>query len=113
MPDTDTPWYDPNLMPPVSIYIGGKDKLVDGRKLVERFENVERDILVIRIQVDEHYEHIDCLWSMDCIERIGRHVKEDIWATVQVDNVIAPEGCIEEEKGRLYKKDTTGIAKKS
>jgi hypothetical protein len=78
-------------MPPVSLYVGGRDKLVDGRKLIERFEKVEKDILVIRSQVDEDYEHLDCLWSVDCIERIGEKVREDIWFTVAGREFIVPK----------------------
>lgn len=86
-------------MPPISLYVGGNDKLVDGNKLIERFEKVETDVVVIRSQIDEDYEHLDCLWSMDCIERIGEKVKEDIWATTIADDVIVPEGCLKEEQG--------------
>ena len=89
-------------MPPVSLYVGGRDKLVDGQKLIERFETVETEVVVIRSQVDKHYEHLDCLWSMDCVERIGEKVREDIWLTTTADNVVVPEGCHEEEKGKLY-----------
>ena len=90
-------------MPPVSLYVGGKDKLVDGRKLIERFESMERNVKLIRRQIDEEYEHLDCLWSMDCIERIGKNVREDIWFTLGGEAVI-PEGCREEDKGRMASK---------
>ena len=87
-------------MPPMSLYVGGRDKLVDGRKLIKRFEEIERDVNVIRCQVDEDYEHLDCLWSMDCIDRIGSKIKEDIWRTIPIlEDVIVPEGCKPEEKG--------------
>jgi hypothetical protein len=75
------------------------DKLVDGRKLIERFEKVETDVIVLRAQVDEEYEHLDCIWSFDCIERVGKRVRDDIWSTVTENDVIVPEGCQEEEKG--------------
>ena len=86
-------------MPPVSLYVGGMDKLVDGRKLIERFEKVETDVIVLRAQVDEEYEHLDCIWGFDCIERVGKRVRDDIWSTVTANDVIVPEGCQEEEKG--------------
>jgi len=99
LPDTQTPWYDPARMPPVSLFVGGRDKLVDGKKLIERLEKVEKDVVLLRGQVDEEYEHLDCIWSMDCIERVGEKVREDIWRTVLDDDVIVPEGCKEEERG--------------
>src|SRR5271170_2067519 len=88
LPDTEVKWYDAKLMPPISLYVGGRDKLVNGRKLIERFEQVETDVIVMRSQVDEDYEHLDCLWSMDCIERIGEKVKEDIWISTTAEDVI-------------------------
>jgi hypothetical protein len=89
-------------MPPVSLYVGGRDKLVDGRKLIERFKTVEKDVLLIRSQVDEEYEHLDCIWSMDCIERVGKKVREDIWLTVVADDeIVTPEGCRDEDRGKL------------
>jgi hypothetical protein len=97
-------------MPPVSLYIGGQDKLVNGRKLIERLENVE-DVIVLRSQVDEEFEHLDCLWSFDCIERVGKNVRQDIWTTVTVEDVIVPEGCLEADKGvnAKRKEDKNGI----
>jgi hypothetical protein len=98
-------------MPPVSLYIGGKDKLVDGRKLIDRFKDVEREVVLVRAQVDDEYYHLDCLWSMDCIERVGEKVREDIWFTVLAEDVVTPEGCREEDKGKLVKeRDTNNSA---
>jgi hypothetical protein len=99
LPDNREKWYDPGTMPPISLYVGGRDKLVDGRKLIDRFEKAERDIVVIRAQIDEDYEHLDCLWSMDCIDRIGVRVKEDIWLTTLEEDVVIPEGCRKEDQG--------------
>ena len=104
LPLSETPWYDPGLMPPVSLYVGGRDKLVDGHKLIQRFETVEKDVVLLRGQIDEKYEHLDCLWSMDCIERIGNNVREDIWFTAVADDVCTPEGCQSDEKGKLVSK---------
>jgi len=95
-------------MPPVSLYVGGMDKLVDGRKLIERFEKVETDVIVLRGQVDDEYEHLDCIWSFNCIERVGKRVRDDIWSTITTDDVTVPEGCQEEEKG-LNAKDIQDV----
>lgn len=100
LPDTPTTWYDPELMPPVSLYVGGRDRLVDGGKLIERLEQVEH-VEIIRTQVDQDYEHLDCLWAMDCIERIGEKVRQDIWLTTTANNVVVPRGCQETDKGKL------------
>jgi hypothetical protein len=98
-------------MPPVSLFIGGRDKLVDGAKLIERFEKIETEVVVLRGQIDGDYEHLDCLWSFDCIERVGKRIREDIWSTVPVeDDVVVPEGCRKEDKGTNAKRkeDTQG-----
>ena len=101
MPDDEIAWYDANLMPPVSLYVGGKDKLVDGNKLIQRLTSVEKStVKVIRSQIDEDYEHLDCLWSVDCVERIGENVVQDIWSTVPMDSDMrVPLGCHAEDKG--------------
>jgi hypothetical protein len=50
---------------------------------------------------------------MDCIERVGKKVREDIWFTVLADDVVTPEGCQEADKGNLVstrlKVDTNGV----
>jgi len=88
-------------MPPLSLYIGGQDKLVNGQRLVDRFKHIETDVKVIRVQIDKDYEHLDCLWSMDCVDRIGKRVREDIWFTTTAEDIVVPEGCRAEDKGRL------------
>ena len=94
-------------MPPVALYVGGRDKLVDGRKLIEQFEKVETEVLLLRGQVDEEFEHLDCIWALDCIERVAKNVRRDIWMTVPVhEDVFLPEGCLQEEKGLKIKRDT-------
>lgn len=100
-------------MPPVSLYVGGRDKLVDGQKLIKRFEEVETGVILLRTQVDD-YEHVDCIWSMDAIERVGKNVRHDIWVSAEADDVIVPEGCNERDKGSMArKKEDTGVEKAS
>jgi hypothetical protein len=99
--DTEEPWYDPEMMPPVSLFVGGSDKLVDGKKMIDRFAKIEKGVVMIRGQIDEEYEHLDCLWAMDSLERIGERVKGDIWSTTTEEDVVVPEGCRLGDKGRL------------
>jgi len=103
-------WYD-SRMPPISLFIGGRDKLVDGKKLVDRLRDRESHVTLLRAQIDEDYEHLDCIWSLDCIDRVGRNIRMDIWTTVGVDDVITPEGCTNDERGSKVgmEMDTTGI----
>ena len=101
------PWYDARLMPPVALYIGGQDKLVDGKKLIERFERVETRVSLLRGQIDEDFEHLDCIWGFDCIERVAKNVRLDIWDTVPLhEDVVVPEGCLPDDKGSKIETDT-------
>lgn len=86
-------------MPPVSLFIGGRDKLVDGKKLVGRLSEKEEHVMLLRVQVDEDYAHLDCIWSLDCVERVAQNIRVDIWRTVDVEDVVTPEGCVENERG--------------
>jgi hypothetical protein len=96
-------------MPPISLYIGGRDQLVDGGQLVQRLKMVEKGVSVIRSQIDEDYEHLDCIWSMDCIDRIGKHVRDDIWFTISADeDVLVPEACQATEKGKFNRRKHHG-----
>jgi hypothetical protein len=102
-------WYD-HRMPPVSLYIGGRDKLVDGKKLVDRLRDSESHVVLLRAQVDEDYEHLDCIWSLNCVERVAKNIRVDIWKTVETDNVITPEGCLEQERGsKIGQEKDTGL----
>jgi hypothetical protein len=101
----DTRWYD-SRMPPVSLFVGGRDKLVDGRKLIERLREREENVRVLRAQIDDEYEHLDCIWALDSIERVARRIREDIWATCGEGDCVVPEGCEEGERGASIGKDT-------
>jgi hypothetical protein len=83
------------------LYVAGLDRLVDGRKLGDRLANVEKGVLVVSKYVDHDYDHIDCLWSMDSIERVGKKIVEDIWFTTQDKDVLVPTGCRLEDKGKF------------
>ena len=100
----DTRWYD-SRMPPVSLFIGGRDKLVDGRKLAARLKERE-NVSVLRAQIDDEYEHLDCIWALDSIERVARRVRKDIWATCGEGDFVVPEGCGEHERGASIGQDT-------
>ncbi|KAL5050637.1 hypothetical protein BDW71DRAFT_172862 [Aspergillus fruticulosus] len=77
-----TAWYGPQS-PPLALWIGGSDQLVDGRKLLHRFESGrEPHVRVVHAKVIEEYEHLDVLWAMDMIEQVGREVRQVLWETM-------------------------------
>ncbi|KAL4780411.1 Alpha/Beta hydrolase protein [Aspergillus varians] len=79
---SDTSWYGPHT-PPFALWVGGSDQLVDGRKLLQRFESGrEPHVQVTHAKVIEEYEHLDVLWAMDMIEQVGREVRQVLWETM-------------------------------
>lgn len=61
---------------------------------------------VLRAQIDDEYEHLDCIWALDSIERVGLRIREDIWATCGEGDVVVPHGCGEAGRGASIAKDT-------
>ncbi|KZF23683.1 alpha/beta-hydrolase [Xylona heveae TC161] len=95
-----TAWYDEQV-PPFAMWIAGSDDLVDGRRLLRRFERGrEPYVQLVHAKIIEEYEHLDVIWAMDSIEQVGNEVREVIWKTApeaarQVCRV--PQGCDEVE----------------
>ena len=76
-----TAWYD-EYVPPFALWVAGSDDLVDGRRLLRRFERGrEPHVKVVRAEVIEEYEHLDVIWAMDSIEKVGKGVRDVIWET--------------------------------
>ncbi len=75
-------WYDEQV-PPFALWVAGSDELVDGRRLLRRFERGrEPHVRVVHAKVIEEYEHLDVLWAMDSVEKVAREVREVLWKTV-------------------------------
>lgn len=80
-----SPWYGPRT-PPFAFWIGGSDALVDGRRLLNRFQSGrEPHVSLVHSKIIEEYEHLDVLWAMDAIDQVGREVSQVIWTTVPDD----------------------------
>ena len=76
-----TAWYDEHA-PPFALWVAGSDDLVDGRRLLRRFERGrEPHVRVVKAKVIEEYEHLDVIWAMDSIEKVGKEVRDVIWET--------------------------------
>ena len=87
-------WFN-DQVPPFALWVTGNDNLVDGRRLLRRFERGrEPFVRVVHQKVIEEYEHLDVIWAIDVIEKVGREVKETLWKTCNVrDKVRVPRGC--------------------
>jgi hypothetical protein len=81
--------------------------LVDGRRLLRRFDRGrEPHVNVVHKKIIEGYEHLDVIWAMDMIEKVGKEVKEVIWKTApEASRAICriPTGCedvVDQEQDR-------------
>jgi pimeloyl-ACP methyl ester carboxylesterase len=78
-------WYGPKT-PPFALWIAGSDDLVDGAKLLRRFQNGrEPYVNLVHHKIIKGYEHLDVIWAMDMIEQVGREVAQVVWRTVPQD----------------------------
>lgn len=89
-------WYDERF-PPLALWVAGADDLVDGRRLLRRFERGrEPHVNVVHQKIIEGYEHLDVIWAMDAIEKVGKEVREIIWRTASRESqkqCRTPVGC--------------------
>lgn len=75
-------WFGPQV-PPFALWIGGSDALVDGRKLLVRLQSgSEPHVRLVHSKVIDEYEHLDVLWAMDAIEKVGKEVRQVLWTTM-------------------------------
>jgi hypothetical protein len=93
-PKGSTAWYDDHV-PPFAMWVAGSDDLVDGRRLLRRFERGrEPHARIVHSKVIEEYEHLDVIWAMDSVEKVADEIKEVLWKTCDVrDKVRVPQGC--------------------
>lgn len=93
-------WYNEQV-PPFALWVAGSDDLVDGRRLLRRFSKVrEPHVRVVHSKVIEEYEHLDVIWAMDSIEKVGKEVREVLWRAASAEAREAcrvPKGCEEVE----------------
>lgn len=89
-------WYD-DQVPPFALWVAGSDELVDGRRLLRRFERGwEPHVRIVHSKVIDEYEHLDVIWAMDSVDKVAKEVRQVIWKTVpsSVRNTCRmPIGC--------------------
>jgi pimeloyl-ACP methyl ester carboxylesterase len=93
-PRGSTAWYDERA-PPFALWVCGSDDLVDGRKLLRRFQRGrEPHVRVVHEKVVEAYEHLDVIWAMDAVDQVFGEVKEVLWKTCDArERCRVPRGC--------------------
>ena len=91
-------WYNESC-PPIALWIAGSDDLVDGERLLQRFKRGrEPHVRLVHSKVIPEYEHLDVIWAMDSIDKVGQEVKDVIWKTTseQARSICRiPKGCNE------------------
>lgn len=89
-------WYN-SQFPPLALWVCGADDLVDGRRLLRRFDRGrEPYVRIVHKKIIEGYEHLDVIWAMDAIEKVGKEVREVIWRTADSESqnqCKVPVGC--------------------
>lgn len=89
-------WFDEHV-PPFALWVAGSDELVDGRRLLRRFERGrEPHVRVVHSKIIEGYEHLDVLWAIDSVEKVANEVREVLWKTVPESvrsRCRVPKGC--------------------
>ena len=89
-------WFDEHV-PPFALWVAGSDELVDGRRLLRRFERGrEPHVRVVHSKIIPEYEHLDVLWAIDSVEKVANEVREVLWKTVPEhlrSRCRVPKGC--------------------
>lgn len=96
-----TAWYNAQS-PPFALWVCGRDNLVDGDKILRRFERGrEPHARLVHRKVIHEYEHLDVIWAMDAEDEVFREVREVLWRTASAKDRArcrVPRGCEEVER---------------
>lgn len=77
------PWYD-HQFPPLALWICGSDDLVDGKRFLKRLQRGrEPHVRVVHQKIIEDYEHLDVLWAVDSVQKVGWEVRDVVWKIVK------------------------------
>ena len=82
--DGDCSWYD-HRCPPIALWIAGSDDLVDGQKLIDRFQNgsSEPSVRLLHAKTIKEYEHLDVIWAIDAPEKVFSELVDVLWSSVE------------------------------
>jgi pimeloyl-ACP methyl ester carboxylesterase len=101
-------WYNEQV-PPMALWVCGNDDLVDGKKLLRRFEKGrEPHVNLVHSKVIPEYEHLDVIWAMDAVDQVFKEVREVLWKTCNVREICrVPEGCeaVQPQKEKMTVKE--------
>ncbi|KAG5976207.1 hypothetical protein E4U55_007435 [Claviceps digitariae] len=94
VPSAGAPWYNEQA-PPFAMWVCGSDQLVDGERLLRRFETGrEPHVKVVHSKVIEQYEHLDVIWAIDAVEQVFQEMRDVLWKTCYDQEMFrVPTGC--------------------
>lgn len=94
----------------MAFWVCGRDDLVDGDKLLRRFERGrEPHARLVFSKVIPEYEHLDVIWAMDAEREVFHGLRETLWRTCPPDERAkcrVPKGC--EDVGQWVDDRVTG-----
>ncbi|CAM1503027.1 Fc.00g078030.m01.CDS01 [Cosmosporella sp. VM-42] len=101
-------WYNEQA-PPFALWVCGNDDLVDGKKLLKRFETGrEPHVNIVHSKTIPEYEHLDVIWAMDAVDQVFKEVREVLWKTCDARDVCrVPAGCEHVEQWQPKPNDET------
>ena len=80
-------WFDERF-PKLALWVTGSDDLVDGRRLVRRFEEGrEPEVDLVWKSVLEEYEHLDVIWAIDAKKRVFDEIVDVIGKCKEEDGL--------------------------
>ncbi|KAI2614656.1 alpha/beta-hydrolase [Hypoxylon fragiforme] len=87
-------WYDKRVCP-FALWVAGNDNLVDGRRLLRRFEKGrEPHARIVHSKIIPEYEHLDVIWAMDAVDQVFSEIREVLWKTCNArEKCRVPKGC--------------------
>jgi hypothetical protein len=95
-PKGSSAWYN-SQSPPMALWVCGRDDLVDGDKLLRRFERGrEPHARLVFSKVIPEYEHLDVIWAMDAEQEVFHELRETLWRTCPAEERArcrVPKGC--------------------
>ncbi|KAI0447390.1 sterol esterase [Xylaria telfairii] len=93
-PKGSTAWYNEQV-PPFALWVAGNDHLVNGQRLLRRFERGrEPHVKVVHSKIISEYEHLDVIWAMDAVSQVFEEIREVLWKTCHArDQCRVPTGC--------------------
>ncbi|KAI0409764.1 Alpha/Beta hydrolase protein [Xylaria palmicola] len=93
-PKGSSAWYNEQA-PPIALWVAGRDQLVNGERLLRRFERGrEPHVQVVHKKVIPEYEHLDVIWAIDAVDQVFEEVRAVLWKTCHArDRCVVPTGC--------------------